>query len=229
MQNTAFCIFSPDGKERLSQSGRGLTRDVRGAEGLDLMALQFRRKGELSDAIVPDFASFRMALNIAAADSRVLVLVAAPNSRIAESEKRLRSVAWHDDIVGRFHFDFEHDFSSFAKPLGIAGEVKPGVYLIRPDPFGVKGEVMQRLSLDVTNEKLTAAMKAANTLYAKTTERKTYQQHVAKGQREGYFFEMPMPFGEDRNGDGAPDSSRRYDSAKQRSKRSGNYFPASGG
>ncbi|NNE01370.1 MAG: hypothetical protein HKN47_28990 [Pirellulaceae bacterium] len=228
MQNTAFCLLSPDGNERLSRSGRSFGDDIGGASGLDRVALQFRSKGDPLDALTPDFHSFRMALNISAADSRVLVLISAPADQIGDAEKRMRSVAWNDDIVGRFHYDFESNAAKFIKPLGLRNtKSDSGIYLVDPDRFGVSGQVVQRLPIDVDNEKLIAAMKTANSQYAKVTERKIYSQHVAEGHRSGYFFEMAMPYGEDRNGDGVPDpdSARKFDSAKSQSLRTGNYYP----
>ncbi len=226
LQNTAFCILSPDGTKELSQTGRGLTRDVRGAAGLDLFALQYSPKGDLADAFTPDFDSFRMALNIASADSRLLVVVVADQQKQAEVEKRMRLVAWNDDIVGRFHFDFVADGSKLTKPLSLSDSAAvEGIYFVRPGEFGVDGQVMQRLPLDSDTDKVIASLKQSNEQYAKTTKTKTYSQHVAAGRNEGYFFEMPMVMGEDRDGDGTPDSTRRIESAKAKAKRSGKFFP----
>ena len=227
MENTAFCLLSPDGQERLSGTGRGVTRDVGGAQGLDRVALQYRSKGNSKDAYVPDFNSVRMAMNIASADSRVLVMIVAPDEKIGEVEKKMRTVAWDDQIIGRFHFDLETDSAQLAKPLSAEpSKVASGVYVIRPGEFGVNGTVMSRLELDTPNDQIITQLVKANAEYAKTTPRKTYQAHVNKGHREGYYFEMQMPFGEDRDGDGSIDgsSARRYEGAKSRAQQTGNYF-----
>lgn len=228
MQNTAFCLFAPDGNKQLSRSGRGLTSDVRGAQGLDIFALQYPTKGDPSEAITPDFNSFRMSLNVASADTRVLVVVVAPKEQMDKAEKSMRAVAWHDDIVGRFHFDFETDASQLTKPLSLDSVAQPGIYVISPGTFGVDGKVISQLPLDSSDQERVAALKNANEQFAKTAERKVYASHVSAGHSAGYFFDMAMPMGEDRDGDGEPDSSssRRYDSAKRRSLNSGKYFPA---
>ena len=228
LENTAFCILSPDGKQQLSQTGRGLTRDVRNARGLDLFALQYRPQGETTDALTPDFDHFRMALNIASADTRLLVVVVAEETKQADIEKQMRQVAWHDDIVGRFHYDFVTDAGELVKPLSLKdGEATEAIYFVRPGEFGVDGTVVQQLPLDSTPEQIISKLKSANESFAKTAKQKKYGSHVEVGKSEGYFFEMQMPFGEDRDGDGKSDSSqRRYDRAKEKAAQAGKYFPA---
>ena len=228
MENTAFCLLSPDGTKRLSSTGRGFTRDVSGARDLDRVALQFQPTGRVADSLTPDFNSFRIALNTAAADSRVLVLVSAPKSKIAAAEKRMRQVAWDDDIVGRFHFDVESNVKQIRRPLGLSDRDNAyGILVIHPGTFGVNGKVVTQLPLNAKPAVIIAAMKSANDQYAKNTKRKTYTEHVAEGKSSGYYFEMKMEYGEDHDGDGTPDgnSTRRYTAAKERSFQTGNYFP----
>ena len=90
-ENTAFCILSPDGKERLSGTGRsprqglGQGRGVRRGEGelntvvpaMEGIAKKYRTKNEEEAPVLPDFHTFRQALNVTSGDQRLLIVVGA--------------------------------------------------------------------------------------------------------------------------------------------------------
>ena len=82
---------------------------------------------------------------------------------------------------------------------------QPGIVLIHPGEFGMNGKVLKQLPLNAANDQIIATMRQANTQFAATTEKKVYSQHVAKGTREGIYFEGAVPYGEDRDGDGEID------------------------
>ena len=207
-ENTAFCIFAPDGKTRLTRSGRGPSQVFRGeadlASKLDAIASKYEPKGDVRKASVPDFNSFKLALNIASDDQRVLALIAAPKEQLPRPEKRLRALAWNPKIQGRFHFDQESD-ASWQGPLSQSGDPTPGIYLIRPGTFGLEGAVSERLELDAKPEAILKALAKANESYAKTTEKKVYGEHIIAGRKQDKRIEMAVPFGEDRDGDGEID------------------------
>ncbi|MGK0187753.1 MAG: hypothetical protein ACI9R3_003543 [Verrucomicrobiales bacterium] len=209
--NTAFCILAPDGKERLTRSGRGPSQIFSDtdsfASGLHSIAAKFDASGNASEAPVPDFNSFKLALNVASADQRVLVLIAAPEDRLKTVERRLRSLAWDSRVQGRFHFDLEST-ASWKAPLSQKKDAKAGIFLISPDEFGLTGVVMDRLELAATPNAIMTAMARVNALYAKNTEKKIYGGHVQEGRAKGISIEMAVPFGEDRDADGEIDSGR---------------------
>jgi hypothetical protein len=88
---TAFCLLAPDGKKRLSGTGRspsmGLrtggrrgNRDAQGEAVIKEMARiadNYPGNGDADEPVVQDFHSFRQALNVASADQRLLLFVAA--------------------------------------------------------------------------------------------------------------------------------------------------------
>lgn len=166
-------------------------------------SLMYPPKADSSEAIVQDFHSFRQALNVASADQRVLVLVNAP----AETEKQLRdslrAVSNDPSIVGRFHFDFDQG-DQWKKSIQGASD-EHSIVLINPGEFGLTGKVMKQLPLTASTDEILSALNDANELYAKTTEKKVYSTHVAKGRKEGIHFEGAVPYGEDRDGDGEID------------------------
>lgn len=98
-ENTAFCILAPDGKKRLSGTGRsprqgfGVGRsspDGQNAaviEKIKEVVAKYPAKGREADAVVQDFHSFKQALNIASGDQRLLVFIVAAKRERVEIKK----------------------------------------------------------------------------------------------------------------------------------------------
>ena len=204
-ENTAFCVLAPDGETRLTRSGRGPHHVSRDFNDIAKIADDYRPKGKVVDSRVPDFNSFKLALNVASADQRVLVLVAGDTDQIAEAEKGLRATAWGEEMIGRFHYDSETDSGTWKSAVSGDGAGKAGIHLIKPDTYGLEGELLATLPLDAKPEVIRKAMAKANATFAETTEKKVYSNHVQTGRREGKKIEMAMEYGEDRDGDGKID------------------------
>ncbi len=203
-ENTAFCILAPDGEKRLTRSGRSPHQVSRNFEDFTTFAEDYSPRGKLLDSRVPDFNSFALALNVSSADQQVLVVIAGPEGDIAEAGKRMRAIAWSDEMIGRFQYDFETDLRILEKPLA-QKKAKPGIYVIKPDTFGLDGEVMAVLPLESKLPDIKSAMVQGNKQFARTTKKKVYSTHVADGRKEGKRIQMAMPFGEDRDADGKVD------------------------
>lgn len=204
--NTAFCLLAPDGKERLSRSHRGpnhvLGPDL--AAGFDRISKKYPSKAPAKKAAVPDFPNFRLGLNVASADQRLLVLVTGNEKQLKVARKSLPAVSNDADIIGRFQYDFESDSKTWKKSL--TGNLSSSsIKIILPDEFGQKGRVMASLPLNSSTEAVKAALLKANKEFAEKTDKKNYRQHVQKGRRQGIEWTMPMEFGEDRDGDGVID------------------------
>ncbi len=164
-------------------------------------------KAKLSEALVQDFHSFRQALNVASADQRLLVVVNVPDEEEPRLRESLKAVANSPRILGRFHFDFERG-EAWKKSIANHSDA-PGIFVINPGEFGLKGTAMRHLQAGSSSEDIIAALEKANRDFAATTEKKVYSEHVSKGRREGIYFEGNVPYGEDRDGDGEVDRSRR--------------------
>ena len=204
--NTAFCLLAPDGKERLSRSHRGpsqvLGHDL--ARSFDRIAKDYPSKAPANNAAVPDFPNFRLGLNVASADQRLLVLITGNEKELQAARKSLPAVSNHSDVIGRFQYDFESDASTWKKSL--SGDLSTSsIKIIKPDEFGQKGRVMVSLPLYTSLKEIKEALLKANADFAKNTDKKNYRQHVQKGRRQGVEWSMPMEFGEDRDGDGVID------------------------
>ncbi len=203
-ENTAFCVIAPDGKERLTRSGRGPQHISRDFDDIAAIADRYKSRGDILNSHIPDFNSFALALNVSSADQKILLLIAGDEDEIVVAGKRIRSVVWNKNVMGRFNYDFESDSSSWTGPLSSKSKGS-GFHLIRPGEFGLEGKIVMSLSLNASNSNLLKAMVVANRDYAKSTKKKVYSSHVVEGRRQGKRIEMAVPFGEDRDGDGKID------------------------
>lgn len=198
-------MLAPNGTEWLTKGGRGpeMVLGRNAIEHLNLFAELFPPIADVKAAIVEDAHSVRQILNVASADQRVLVLVNGSKEQLATAQETLKPVASDDRIIGRFHFDFEAN-NEWRKFITGAND-EPGIMLVSPGEFGLQGTVLQQLPLDCPTPELINALLAANSTFANSTAKKVYSEHVSKGQKLGINFEAPVPYGEDRDGDGEID------------------------
>lgn len=221
--NTAFCIFDPQGKERLTRSGRGPSMSMGSGRGrgeptgsddrviarMNEIASNYTMTGKTEETSLQDFNTFRQALNVASADQRLLVFVNADKKERVAAESNLKKVFADDDIMGKFHLDFVSRESDSSWRNIIDGEKnRPGIIIIRAGVFGIDGTVMEQLPLGSSSEEIKAAFLAANQKFKSLEDRKTYSVHVRSGRRQGIYFENEIPYGEDRNADGKIDNPR---------------------
>lgn len=221
-ENTAFCVLAPDGKTRLSGTGRSPNQGLGGRRGprgnpggkndtivieaMERIAKKYRVKGDADEAVVQDFHTFRQGLNVASADQRLLLLVVAPQQSREELRRSLRPVMADEEVIGRFHVDFAAAKGDTQWADAVSGEKsKSGLFVIQSDAFGMEGQVLAQLPLEAENGEIKEALLKANTAYAKSEKRKVYSEHVSQGRREQVYFENEMPYGEDRDADGVID------------------------
>ena len=225
--NTAFCVFDPEGEERLSRAGRGPSmglsgRGGRGGRGgqasgdagviqrMNQIAADYLPKGQKEDAILQDFNSFRQALNVASADQRLLVFLNAENNNRQQVEAELKQVFADSEIVGKFHLKLKDQTTDENWAKAVQGTSnKPGILIIRSGTYGLEGEVVKQLPLSSSASEIKTAMLNANKSFASLEDRKTYSEHVTSGRRQGIYFENEIPYGEDRDGDGKIDNQRQ--------------------
>lgn len=209
-QNTAFMIYAPDGKTKLTRSGRGphhaFGNDSVG--GMNTIAAKYKTKADTKDAILQDFHSFKQSLNVASADQRLLLFSIPTKSTANKESASLRKVFNDKDISGRFHFDTAAKTDAEWSKAIEGDKQKSGHFIIRPGKFGMTGTVMAELPLKSSPELIKTTLLKCNATYAKTEKRKTYSSHVSEGKRKGIEFENTMPHGEDRDGDGKIDPKR---------------------
>ena len=215
--NTAFCLFDPQGKRRLSRTGRSPSQVIgrRGSDSNDAIirelkatAWTYRRTGSNKDAVLQDFLSFRQALNVASADQRLLVFVNANQEQAKTLSPTLKDLFNDEEIVGRFHLDFAGEDDAKWDQSIKGSKSKPAINIIRAGKFGMDGTMMSQLPLTTSLDKLKAKLLADNEKFRSTEERKDYASHVMEGKRQGIKFESAIPYGEDLDGDGEIDKRR---------------------
>lgn len=206
-ENSAFCLLTPDGEKWLSKAGRGPQMVLgRGATSrMQTVSALYPPIADVTLALVPDFHSLRQALNVASADQRVLVVIHGAEEVTQPLHETLKVVANDKRIIGRFHFDFESKAKSLKDIKGLTSET--GIALIRSGEFGLSGDVIDQLPLGADPAEIVTAFLKANEQFANTTAKKSYSEHVAKGRKQGIYFEGNVPYGEDRDGDGKVDHS----------------------
>ena len=215
--NTAFCIFDPQGKKRLSRTGRSPSsamaarRRSRGTDEsivsqMNQIAAKYSAKGKSEDTILQEFHSFRQALNVASADQRLLILVNADDTERGEIEAQLKPVFADKEIVGKFHLHIANEKSDKNWSKAIKGDKsQPGIVVIHAGKFGLDGTTLTQLPATATAEDIKTAMLNSNKKFAKLEDRKSYGSHVQQGRRQNIYFENEIPYGEDRDGDGEID------------------------
>lgn len=226
-ENTAFCILAPDGKKRLSGTGRspmmGLrvrgrpepgTAESKANNGktiakMDEIAAKYPAKGTSEKAVVQNFHSFKQALNIASGDQRLLVFVVAPQKDRSGLKRSMQAVANHPDVMGRFHFDFADKVDVDWSQVIDGDKNKTGIFIIQAGKFGQHGKAVAELPLNTQPEKIRSTLNQENQKFAKNEKRKVYSDHVVEGRREGVKYVDNMPWGEDRDADGKIDERRR--------------------
>lgn len=206
--NTAFALFDPQGERKLSRSGRSpsaalaaptafTARGGSRSAGDDAIITQLFKVAANytptkvnADANLQDFHSFRQALNVAAADQRLLVLVDVKASTRKQVEANLKQVFSSADIVGKFHLNFIDAKVDRNWSKSIEGTPSStGIFIVRAGTFGIDGVVMQQLPDKTSPEDIKSALVAANDEFSVMETRKKYSQHVQAGKRQGIYFE----------------------------------------
>lgn len=214
--NTAFCVFDPNGKKRLSQPGRSpgaligrqhKSDDDRIIKEMNRIAGKFQPKKLDQKAIGQDFETLRQALNVASADQRLLILQVSKNKKLSEI---IRTISNDKQVVGKFHYDIlNRSKDSNWKKVIRREESGSDVLIIKPSKFGLEGTVMAQLSDKTTLSQLREELLKANKTFSESEVRKKYQSHVISGVRNGIYFKNKIPYGEDRDGDGKIDNPIR--------------------
>lgn len=231
--NTAFCIFDPQGRQRLSRSGRSPSQLIKQRSGddneavikeMNRIASRYAPKRTDQGAVLQDFLSFKQALLVAAADQRLLVFVNAEQKAIEEVSPTLRELFSEEEMVGRFHVDFSGDEDRQWTGVIKGAKSEPGIYVVRAGKYGLDGVVVTELPLTASKDELKKSLLADNEMYALIETRKVYADHVFEGKRKGIKFESEIPYGEDRDGDGKIDKPEKRGGGKGRDGANGRGF-----
>jgi len=210
LENTVFCMLSPDGEKKLIRANRGpmqFRRPSDMADKMDLLASQYGSDAEDAEPLVaiPKMKDIRLGLNVAACDRLpTLLIYGKSDEQVAELETKLSTVAWDDALQGMFIYVSANDAQQVSAIEGLDDE--PGFAIIQPDPYGQKGKVLTQFGADSSAEDLQAGL----VKFAKSHERPIidYQKHVREGSRSGPKWETEIPV-EDKGSLRAMERSKR--------------------
>ena len=196
LRNFGFCILSPDGKRQLRRSNRGpnfvYANSKEMAADLRQIAKQYSAKatGKESNPAVPQMKSVRLGINVASCDGLPSVVVAGKDqSEVDRLNKKLSAVIWNEELAGRFIYASTTNLNDLNIVAGAKG--KTGILVIKPDAYGMKGELIEAIDADVSNENLKTALVFAADTFIRNS--KNHGTHVRNGRRTGQIWETEVP------------------------------------
>jgi hypothetical protein len=195
VENTVFCILSPDGTQRLSRASRGTNHVYSSsktmADNMVKIALQYPGvDSEIQKTpAVPYVADLRLALNVAGCDKQPLVIVnPTANGDTLALEKKISAIAWSNDFLGKFIYVKVRDQKELALVNG--AEKESQILVVQPDNFGLKGEVLFQTA-EVSSMQLRETFNQG--LSKGKWPTLSFWNHVQQGHQKGVFWETKLP------------------------------------
>ena len=196
LRNTSFGLLDPSGK-KLVQGSRSPSMTYGSPEKFIEALLEIGGKYEEQAkpiAALPTLANLRLALNVAAADLRPLVVVRADD---AEERKALvnqvAKLAWSPDFLGRAHYLVLGEAES-------VGDLTPkaGISVVQAGEYGQDGSILSEVSGTAEPKKLAEALKSGLDKFE--AETRVHQDHIRQARRLGIKWESAMPESEEKSG-----------------------------
>ena len=181
--------MSPDGK-KVTRGSRSPTQTYgtpeKFAEALGELAETYAEKAKPIEAL-PTVRNLRLALNVAAADMRPLVVVRGKNAAEAKKlSQRAAATAWSEGAVGTCHWVVLDEAIEFE---GLKPEL--GVTVVQPDPYGLGGKALSHAAPSLDDDALSASINKG--IGKHSTESRTHDDHVREARREGITWESEIP------------------------------------
>lgn len=203
LENTVFALLGPDGKERLTQTGRSprmvFGTAARMAESLTELGKEAGPKGAWAfrSQVLPAYPTLRLALNVAACDDRPLIVRLSPSVPSKTKKKAtepLTEVAWSDEWVGRVHY--AHATAADVRALdgmeGGAAIPESGYVSLSPAPLGQGAELLGKAAERASKTQLQKLLKEAVEGH-KVSAVLSSRDHVRAGKRAGVSWETVIP------------------------------------
>lgn len=195
VENTVFCILSPDGTQRLSRASRGTghvySSSKTMAESMAKIALQYSGMDSEIQKIpgIPYVADLRLALNVAGCDKQPLVIInPTANGDTLALEKKISAIARSNDFLGKFIYVKVRDQKELELLAG--AEKESQILVVQPDTFGLKGEVLfQTAEVSTTQLRETLNQGISKGKWPAIS----FWNHVQQGHQKGIFWETKLP------------------------------------
>jgi hypothetical protein len=200
LENTTFGILSPNGKKKLTRTGRGPFHEYRNASqmaaGMDKIARSYNVEAKtlMSDTSLPYSESVDVGLNISAADNIPMVVIAATDEAEAKAlEEKLLPHAWSESIMGQFNYAKATSSKDLSTLTGIKGDTEKleSILIVEPGQFGLSGKVLDQLDSSVEKHKLQSVLVDAIANCQRV--QKDHNSHVQLGIQLGVDWESEIP------------------------------------
>ena len=198
LRNFGYCLLSPDGQRQLRRSTRGpnfaYQNSAAMAADLRMIARQYPAKATagVSTPIVPQMKSVRLGINVASCDGLPsVVIVGKDQLEVDQLKKKLSGVIWGEELAGKFIY------SSTTNPADLkivpGAQSKTGFLVIKPDVFGLKGQLIKAIDPGVSSDDLKRSLSSAASTFTRNS--KTHGLHVRNGRQSGKLWktEVPVP------------------------------------
>lgn len=193
LQNTVFCILSPNGKEKLIRGGRGPMQfrspELMGREMIKI-ASQYDFDETKNPTMLPTMKNVRLGINVAACDSLPAIVVYGENEKqLSELSEKLAPIAWNEDLLGMFIYSRSSDIDE----LSLINDMKKnaGFVIVEPDAFGKTAKVLEHVAADASAEEIQNAMEKAAKAFKRPI--KNHHSHVRSGNQQGIQWETEIP------------------------------------
>ncbi len=187
-----FALLAPDGVTRLARTGRSPSFAFRDATefaaALRDIARRFPGKPGVPPG-VPCYPTVRLALDVAACDQRLLVIVRGDEKEAAALLARLGPVAAEDALVGRLRYVRAAPDADLKTVRGAPRDA--GVLVVRPGKFGLDGEVAASAPPSANAAALRKLLAAVLAAYQPGP--KVYADHVREGHQSGAHWDTAIP------------------------------------
>jgi hypothetical protein len=194
VENTTFCVLAPDGRTKLVRAARGPEHLFAGAdemaEAMNRVADRYPPRANAAPAPLPTVPAVRLALDVAAADNRPLVVVSAQDAAARKSaEAEVAALAWSPEFVGRFTFATAASADDLRAVTG--APTGAAVLVVQSEKFGRSGTVLAQCPADGNSAVLAATLRDGAGRYK--GEDKAFSDHVHEGHRKRIYWETPVP------------------------------------
>ena len=196
LRNFGYCVLSPDGQRQLRRSTRGpnFTYQDSAAMAADLRSIsrQYPAKATagVSTPIVPQMKSVRLGINVASCDGLPsVVIVGKDQLEVDQLKKKLSGVIWGEELAGKFIY------ASTTNPADLkivpGAQSKTGFLVIKPDVYGMKGELIKVIDGDASTKDLRKSLSSVADKFTRNS--KSHGTHVRDGRRNGETWESEVP------------------------------------
>lgn len=200
VENTTFCVLSPDGKKPITRAGRGIRQLFQSPEQMagwmneaaDYYDAERTKAGQQVEplAALPLAASVRLGLNAAAADNLPLVVLYGKNrEETARLETAAGALAWKPEFIGRCAFAATAAAGDVSAVD--AGAAQPGFLVVQPEGFGLTGKVLARAEPGASPEQLAETLRQG--LQRFRPRSLAGFEYMRAGQAAGAFWETRLP------------------------------------